>query len=418
MATQQGPLGTPPPSQQGGNPQPVLPNNQAWGSMTQPQGIMWGGAPQYNANGTVGAPGTQPQTGAPVQSAGNPYYDPNSGQNAILPQGNISINAGDPNIMNSMQQFVDAAYHNQTARLDPQWQQQQNAFDAQMVAQGLQPGSAAYNNAYQNFVMGRNDAYNQAYNNSFQTGLAAQGQAFNQAALPEQLRNALNVASINAGGQVGAAGEAASASMYNNAANNATNQLLGLGNLGLGYGNLQNQTNQQDFGNLMTMLGYGNQQDMYNNGLVGGADNTLLGLIPNGNPSMVDVTGAYNLNQAGQNAAYQGQLANANAQNQMYGSLLQAGMMMMMMCSRDWKDDHGEADADKTLEAVNSLPLRNWSYKHDQTKHVGTYAEEFNKALGLPPSQAISVIDMLGAILGSVQALTKRIEKVEAHVIR
>lgn len=53
-------------------------------------------------------------------------------------------------------------------RLDPQWQANQTAFDAQMANQGIQPGSEAYNNAYKNFSQSKNDAYNSLYLNGDQ----------------------------------------------------------------------------------------------------------------------------------------------------------------------------------------------------------------------------------------------------------
>ena len=130
---------------------------------------------------------------------------------------------------------------------------------------------------------------------------------------------------------LGAAGINANASMHNADAANATNQLLGLGNLGLGYGNLQNQTNQTNLSSLLGLYGMTSGATQYNNSLIGGAQNTLLGLIPNSNPSPIDVTGAYGINQSGQNAAYQGQVANANGQNQTLGELGSAAIMTAML---------------------------------------------------------------------------------------
>jgi len=220
--------------------------------------------------------------------------------------------------------------------------------------------------------------------------------------------------------------------------NNATTQLLGMGNLGLGYdqlqnqnmstlgnlalgyGQLQNQSNQNDFGNLMGLAQFGNQQNMYNNALPGmqlGNAMTMLGMVPNSGPAPVDVTGAYGLNQQGQNLNYQGQVANANGQNQMMGALGSAAIMaMMMMSSRDLKDDEGEQGVQETLDAVMSLPLHRWHYKGDDRSHIGTFAEDFHEALGLPESPAISAIDMFGALLGAVQAIGKRLEKLESKI--
>ncbi|PAY07188.1 hypothetical protein CK489_15420 [Bradyrhizobium sp. UFLA03-84] len=66
------------------------------------------------------------------------------------------------------------------ARLDPQWQQNQNTFDAQMAAQGLQPGMPGYDNAYRNFMVGKNDAYNSANLADYQTAVNTALQEYNQ----------------------------------------------------------------------------------------------------------------------------------------------------------------------------------------------------------------------------------------------
>ena len=68
----------------------------------------------------------------------------------------------------------DAAYRSQTARLDPQFQTQQDQLETKLRNQGLVPGGEAYDLAMRDFNFGKNDAYSQAFNNSFNTGLAAQ----------------------------------------------------------------------------------------------------------------------------------------------------------------------------------------------------------------------------------------------------
>jgi hypothetical protein len=414
----------------------------------------------------------QPQTLRNPNAAANAAYNQQQGQNNQPPpmsgsqaetqawndslapppppgsnpyQANIS-----PDILNSMQQYADAAYKASTRQLDPQWQNQQSTFDQQMVAQGLQPGSQAYDNALQQFSQQKNDAYSQARNQSLQQGLQAQGQAFGQGLSNSQLANEilkaqigakaqLGAAQASAAGNVGAANINADASMANNTANNYTNQLLGLGNLGLGYNNSQisglnaltgvgqlgvNQqnantgANQSDISSLLGLLNQGNTTSMYNNSLPGQYIQSmmpLMGMVPNGGAAPIDVTGAYGMNQAGQNAQYQGGVASANATNQMAGQLGTAAiMMMMMMCSRELKDDQGEADTKEALEAVKALPFHRWKYKGSEDTHIGTFAEDFNKTLGLGNNPFITLIDMMGVILGSVQELAKRIESLEA----
>lgn len=87
----------------------------------------------------------------------------------------------------------NAAYQNQTSRLDPQWAQASQMNETKLRNQGLAPGDEAYDNAMRDFNFGKNDAYSQAHNNSFNTGLAAQqaqfgmGLSANQTGLQEAL---------------------------------------------------------------------------------------------------------------------------------------------------------------------------------------------------------------------------------------
>lgn len=64
----------------------------------------------------------------------------------------------------------NAVYGQETSRLDPQWQQQEQQFKTQMASQGLAPGTEAYNNAYANFTRAKNDAYSTAQNQSITMG--------------------------------------------------------------------------------------------------------------------------------------------------------------------------------------------------------------------------------------------------------
>lgn len=63
---------------------------------------------------------------------------------------------------NSVQATADRAYKNYTARLDPQWQHQQETTETQLRNQGLVPGGEAYDAAMRDFNNAKNDAYTQA----------------------------------------------------------------------------------------------------------------------------------------------------------------------------------------------------------------------------------------------------------------
>jgi len=56
----------------------------------------------------------------------------------------------------------DAVYERSVSRLDPQWEQRESDNLAQLTAQGLRPGDAAYDRATDNMERDRTDAYQQA----------------------------------------------------------------------------------------------------------------------------------------------------------------------------------------------------------------------------------------------------------------
>ncbi|MCW2112473.1 tail fiber domain-containing protein [Bradyrhizobium elkanii] len=66
------------------------------------------------------------------------------------------------------------------ARLDPQWKQNQDQLEAQLAAQGLQPGMAGYDAAFRNFSTAKNDAYNSANLADYTTAVNTALQEYNQ----------------------------------------------------------------------------------------------------------------------------------------------------------------------------------------------------------------------------------------------
>jgi hypothetical protein len=68
-----------------------------------------------------------------------------------------------------VQQIADKSYAMQTARLDPQWQQNEERQRNMLANQGLAPGGEAYNNAMRTFGERQNDAYNNARLSSIST---------------------------------------------------------------------------------------------------------------------------------------------------------------------------------------------------------------------------------------------------------
>jgi hypothetical protein len=71
----------------------------------------------------------------------------------------------------------DKMYGVLKGRLDPQWQQNQGAFGAQMANSGIEAGSDAYSNASRTFGQQQNDAYSQASGQAIGLGQQEQVQS-------------------------------------------------------------------------------------------------------------------------------------------------------------------------------------------------------------------------------------------------
>lgn len=76
--------------------------------------------------------------------------------------GRVNDTLAQPLNMSGAQDATDQAYSQITARLDPEWAQQEQLQEAKLRNQGLVPGGEAYDNAMRVFNQGRNDAYTQA----------------------------------------------------------------------------------------------------------------------------------------------------------------------------------------------------------------------------------------------------------------
>lgn len=116
------------------------------------------------------------------------------------------------------QQTIDAAYGDATARLDPQWAQQEQLMQSNLANQGIDPNSAAAQAARREFTQGRNDAYRGAMSSAIREGNASGSDVFrnNLAARNSPLQQLLALAGV--GGP-----------SYNTAGQAETPQLLAAG---------------------------------------------------------------------------------------------------------------------------------------------------------------------------------------------
>jgi hypothetical protein len=147
-------------------------------------------------------------------------------QSDIAGAGPIQRGVGPTDLAADGQRVADAVYGQATSRLDPQWKNNQNDFDAKMAAQGIPVGSEAYNRIAQQMSNEKNDAYNQANYSAIQAGGNEQSRLFGMALNQGQFANQ------------------AQDQQYTQNAGDAT---------------FHNQAEQQGFGNTMSQAGFNNQ---------------------------------------------------------------------------------------------------------------------------------------------------------------
>lgn len=125
-------------------------------------------------------------------------------------------------------------------------------------------------------------------------------------------------------------------------------------------------------------------------------------------------------NQQGQllNTQYNQQMQSYQANQQSSAALWQGvGTVggMMMMSSKDSKENKRPMKEGEALEAIRGLPVERWDYKEGMgdggKDHIGTYAEDFQKATGSGDGKAINVVDAIGLMMGGMKDLAAKVDK-------
>jgi hypothetical protein len=190
------------------------------------------------------------------------------------------------NTSNLTQMPTNAGINAQQAildRLNPTIQQGDTSFKQALANQGLAPGTAAYDAAFRNREMSKNDLYNQAALQGINLDMAARQQGLNE---------------LNTTGTFGNQAQLAGAGLYNQAVSQNFGQ-------GVTANQLQNQAIAQNFGQGVTA------DQLYNSAVGQNFNQALLAQQANN---------AAQAQQYGQNLGA-GQFANA-AQQQFYGQNL------------------------------------------------------------------------------------------------
>lgn len=107
------------------------------------------------------------------------------------------------------------------------------------------------------------------------------------------------------------------------------------------------------------------------------------------------------------------------ANSQGLGSAIGGIAGMIFSSDEDGKENKASIKDGKALAAVNDMPVEEWDYKEgvaDEGRHVGTYAQDFQRATGLGNGKEIAAIDAVGVTMKAVQDLDDKVDKIAAAV--
>jgi hypothetical protein len=125
------------------------------------------------------------------------------------------------------------------------------------------------------------------------------------------------------------------------------------------------------------------------------------------------------------NGLHQGQLdvwkTNRQAQSQEmagWGSAIGTGLGLILS-DEEAKEDKVAVPEGEALEAVRNLPVEEWTYKPgegDGERHIGTYAQDFQKQTGKGDGENIPVVDAIGVTMKAVQDLATQVDRISEAI--
>ena len=123
--------------------------------------------------------------------------------------------------------------------------------------------------------------------------------------------------------------------------------------------------------------------------------------------------------------SYNGQMQAYNAQQAQKGSAWQGAAniasgigSMAFKSSKTFK--HADGPVERTLDRLRDIPIRTWKYRHNidprQEVHIGPYAEDWKRILGLGNGKEIAVQDAFGVALKCIQELHDEMDGLRGEI--
>lgn len=77
--------------------------------------------------------------------------------------------------------------------------------------------------------------------------------------------------------------------------------------------------------------------------------------------------------------------------------------------SKKLKSNKSPTSKHDLLKRLSRLNVEEWNYNFDKERHIGPYAEDFRDEIGIGDGETINLMDAVGVLIASVQALNERV---------
>jgi len=101
------------------------------------------------------------------------------------------------------------------------------------------------------------------------------------------------------------------------------------------------------------------------------------------------------------------------------GAAQGAATGLAMKSSEDYKENKMSIKDGETSDKIKNMRIEKWDYKEgmaDEEKHIGPYAEEFQKNFKIGDGKSIKFQDAIGVTMKAVQDLAKNVDMLEKMI--
>lgn len=132
---------------------------------------------------------------------------------------------------------------------------------------------------------------------------------------------------------------------------------------------------------------------------------------------LLDMMHTYGSTGRGQAIQAYGGASGDDAKKQAAKMAMMAAMIGAFASNSRFKKNFELVEENDILKAIDSLPVYEWSYKGQTSRHIGPMAEEFRETFGTGDSpDVIHFSDAVGTLMAATQALARKVKRLEAQV--